>query len=309
MRQSLCPRRAMGKNTMGIKSYVRWLSPVTLAVAVIMIGWGLSVVLGQPVTAWFAASATIAMALLLISAFWQLRGSFTAIAALALAAAVVARLFSILRLNPPASIASLNAQDLDLLVATGPGVPGFELLGWFLGALVFVQFILRAASVAASADSREASLNAEALTFIRVYVGLMFVPHFGSHILGGPFQFNIYTLYFASLGLHLPAMQVLLAGSVELITAIGLVLGLFTRPVALLGSVYLLLSMLWGGHFQIGYVWALPEGGYEFGVFWAAMIAVFAVVGGGPHSVDRIVRQSDFQNRWPWLRPARLLFF
>jgi putative oxidoreductase len=29
----------------------------------------------------------------------------------------------------------------------------------------------------------------------------------------------------------------------------------------------LLMSMLLGGHFQIGYVWALPEGGYEFGVF------------------------------------------
>jgi putative oxidoreductase len=44
--------------------------------------------------------------------FWQLRGSFTAIAALALATAVVSRLFSILRLNPPASIEGLNAQDL-----------------------------------------------------------------------------------------------------------------------------------------------------------------------------------------------------
>jgi len=281
-------------------NHVRWLRRVTLAVAIIMIGWGASVVLGQPVTAWFTASATIWMALLLISALWQLRGSFTAIAALALATAVVSRLFSILRLNPPASIAGLTPQDLDLLVATGPGVPGFELLGWFLGALVFVQFILRAA--------RESSLNDAALTFIRVYLGLMFVPHFGSHILGGPFQFNIYTLYFASLGLHLPAMQVLLAGSVELVTAIGLVLGLFTRPVALLGSVYLLLSMLWGGHFHIGYVWALPEGGYEFGVFWAAMIAVFAVIGGGPLSVDNTIRQSDFQNRWPRLRAARLLF-
>jgi len=177
-----------------------------------------------------------------------------------------------------------------------------------LGALVFVQFILRAKSAAASAGSREAWLDTAALTFIRIYVGLMFVPHFGSHVLGGPFQFKIYTLYFASLGLHLPAMQVLLAGSVELITAIGLVLGLFTRPVALPGSVYLLMSMLWGGHFQIGYVWALPEGGYEFGVFWAVMIAVFAVLGGGPLSVDNAVRQSDFQNRWPRLRAARLLF-
>jgi len=66
-------------------------------------------------------SAAIWIALLLISAVWQLRGSCTAIAALALAAAVVARLFGVLRLNPPASIAGLNPQDLDLLVATGPG--------------------------------------------------------------------------------------------------------------------------------------------------------------------------------------------
>src|SRR5438876_9340995 len=272
-----------------IDDSARWLRQVTLAVALIMIGWGASVVLRQPVTGWFAASSTIWMALLLIAALWQLRGSFTAIAATALATAVVARLFSVLRLNPPASIAGLRPEDLDLLVATGPGVPGFELLGWFLGALVLTQFILRAA--------RESSLNVAALTFIRVYVGLMFVPHFGSHILGGPFQFKIYTLYFASLGLHLPAMQVLLAGSVELITAIGLVLGLFTRPVALLGSVYLLMSMLWGGHFHIGYVWALPEGGYEFGVFWAVMVAVFAALGGGPLWVDNTIRESDFQNR------------
>src|SRR5438552_5783904 len=266
-----------------IDDYVRWLSRVTLAVAIIMIVYGSSVLLGQPVTGWFATSATIWMALLLLSAFWQLRGSFTAIAALALATAVVSRLFSVLRLNPPASIAGLTPQDLDLLVATGPGVPGFELLGWFLGALVFVQFILRAASVAAAADSRESSLNASALMFMRVYVGLMFVPHFGSHILGGPFQFEIYTLYFASLGIALPAIQVALAGSIELISAVGLTLGLFTRPVALLASVYLLMSMFLGGHFQIGYVWALPDGGYEFGVFWAAMIAVFAVLGGGQY--------------------------
>ena len=57
---------------MGIDDHARWVSRVTLAVAIIMIGWGLSVVLSQPVTAWFAASATIWMALLLISALWRL---------------------------------------------------------------------------------------------------------------------------------------------------------------------------------------------------------------------------------------------
>jgi putative oxidoreductase len=282
-----------GTDAMKIDDYARLLSRVTLAVAIVMIAWGLSVVLRQPVTAWFATSATIWMALLLVSALWQLRGSFTAIAALALATAVVSRLFSILRLNPPASIAGLKPEDLDLLVATGPGVPGFQMLGWLLGALVLVQFVLRAASVAAAADSRESSLNASALTFIRVYVGLMFVPHFGSHVLGGPFQFEIYTLYFASLGMPMPAIQVALAGSVEIISAIGLTLGFFTRPVALLGSVYLLMSMLLGGHFTIGYVWALPDGGYEFGVFWAAMIAVFAVLGGGRDSADRKLWRAE----------------
>ncbi len=290
---SLQSKYNSGAGATRIEESASWLSRVTLVVAIIMIGWSLKVILTQPVTAWFAASTTIWMAVLLLSATWNLRGSFPAIAALALATAVVSRLFSILRLNPPVSIAGLKPDDLDLLVATGPGVPGFEPLGWFLGALVFIQFILRAASVAASSDSREASLNDSALMFIRVYVGLMFVPHFGSHILGGPFQFKIYTLYFESLGIQMPAMQVALAGSIELISAVGLTLGLFTRPVALLGSVYLLMSMLLGGHFQIGYVWALPEGGYEFGVFWAAVIAVFAVVGGGRNSVDRQLWRSE----------------
>src|SRR5258707_10936709 len=163
---------------MTIDNSGHWVRRVTLAVALIMIAWGSSVVLSQPVTAWFAASATIWMALLLIAALWQLRGSFLAIAALALATAVVSRLFSILRLHPPADIAGLKPDDLDLLVATGPGVPGFAILGSFLGALVFVQFILRAASVAASSDSPKISLNELALTFIRIYVGLMFVAYF-----------------------------------------------------------------------------------------------------------------------------------
>jgi putative oxidoreductase len=277
--------------------YARWLSRVTLVVAIVMIGWGSSVILVQPVTAWFSASTTVCMALLLISAIWHLRGSFLAIAALALTTTVVSRLFSILNLNPPTSIVGLKPDDLDLLVATGPGVPGFELLGWFLGALVFVQFILRSASIVAAADSRGEALNTSALFFIRVYVGLMFVPHLGSHILGGPFQFKIYTLYFESLGLHSAAMQVALAGTIELVCAVGLSLGFFTRPVALLGSVYLLMSMLWGGHFQIGYVWALPNGGYEFGVFWAAMIAVFAALGGGRYSADKDLWQSKSSRR------------
>src|SRR6266404_9026414 len=130
---SLQAPRNSTKGTTSIDDYARRLSRVTLVVAVIMIGWGSRVVLTQPVTAWFVVSATVWMALLLISAIWQLRGSFPAIAALALATAVVSRLFSILRLNPPADIAGLKPDDLDLLVATGPGVPGVSDFGLVSG--------------------------------------------------------------------------------------------------------------------------------------------------------------------------------
>ncbi len=59
---------------MNIDKYVHWVSRLTVAVAVIMIGWGSSVLLGQPVTAWFAASTTIWMGLLLIAVFAVLGG-------------------------------------------------------------------------------------------------------------------------------------------------------------------------------------------------------------------------------------------
>jgi len=137
---------------MRIDDSAHLLSRIILTVAVVMVVWGAIIDLGQPVTSWFAATSSIAMALLVLSSFWQLRGSLPSIAAIALATAVVSRLFSILRLYPPASLAGMRPDDLDLQVATGPGIPHFAMLGWFLGALVFVHFILRASS-AASSDS------------------------------------------------------------------------------------------------------------------------------------------------------------
>jgi len=276
-----------------------WLGTAIAIAALGMVGWAGAVLLREPVTQWFAISASTWMVLLVVTALWQLRGSVLAIVAFALSTAVIARLFSILRVHPPASIVGMTADQLDLQVATGPGIEGFELLGWVMGALVFARF-LSVARVALVASGTQTWPHATtAMTFIRIYLGLMFVPHFCSHVLGGPFQFEVYTVYFQSLGIHMPAAQVLLAGTVEIITAVGLVLGFLTRPVAVLGSVYLLISMFLGGHFHIGYVWALPEGGYEFGVFWAAMIAVFAVIGGGPLSADREVLQ------WSELRLPR----
>jgi putative oxidoreductase len=279
-------------------------------VAGVVIAWGVTVLLTQPVTRWFATSASLWMTFLLVALLANLRRrSVIALSAAALGTAVVGRLFSTLRLGAAATPTGTSVNDLDLFVATGPGIPGFGYLALFLGALLFAQFVLSAIEdVQSSASERQLGLQTWALTFIRIYVGLMFVPHVGGHLFGGPAQFSIYTLYFDSLGMPFPAVGLGLAGVIELVSALGLALGLFTRPVAFLAATYLLISMWLGGHFTIGYVWVLPDGGYEFGVFWAVIIAVFSVVGGGRLSVDNIVRQTDFQHRWPRLRAARFLF-
>jgi putative oxidoreductase len=280
-----------------------------LAVAVLMIAWGAIVLHRQAVTSWFSASAAIWMVLLLASALWLLRGSFTALAATGLTSAVVGRLFSTLQIGASASGSGASPSDLLLQVETGPGIYGYGYLGLLLGMLLLSQFILLAIdAVRSSKDERELLAQTWALTFVRLCVGLMFEPHFVGHIFAGPHQFGIYTQYFAGLGLPLPVAQLVLAGTVEVIAAIGLSLGLCTRIIACLGAIYLFLTMLLGGHFSIGYVWILPDGGYEFGMFWAIITAVFIVRGGGRISVDNLIRQIQFFERRPELRTAYLLF-
>jgi putative oxidoreductase len=294
---------------MSINDHLRWMQRASLAIAVIMIVWGASRLHDQAITPWFSISAVAWMVMLLASALWLLRGSFFALAAAGLTTTLVGRLFSTVQVGAPLNGSGASPSDLLLQVETGSGIPGYGYLGLLLGILLLSQFILHAIdAIRSSKDDRELLIQTWALTFVRLYVGLMFVPHFVGHIFAGPHQFGIYTQYFAGLGLPFPAVQLVLAGAVEVIVAIGLSLGLCTRVMAFLGAFYLFLTMLLGGHFSIGYVWILPNGGYEFGVFWAVMSAVFIITGGGRISVDNLIRQIRFFEHRPRLRIAYLLF-
>jgi putative oxidoreductase len=214
------------------------------------------------------------------------------LAATGLATSVVGRLFSTVQPLDVPSGPGTGAADLLLQVETGPSLPGFGLLSAVLGMLVLAQFVAFAIDdVRAGRETHQALIQTWVLTFIRLYVGLMFVPHFVGHILAGPHQFEIYTRYFAGLGLPVPPAQLVLAGTVELATTIGLVFGLWTRLAALVGAIYLFLTMLLGGHFSIGYVWILPDGGYEFGIFRSVIVGLFMIVGGGVISLDDMIRR------------------
>jgi len=109
--------------------------------------------------------------------------------------------------EPSASIAGLSAQDLDLQVATGPGVP-LRIAGagcWAF--LCWVHFVLRAASVEAPAFAGKPPAMWAALTFNQDLCRLMFVL---TSVVTSSAPVPIQHLHplFCEPCLHSPAMQV-----------------------------------------------------------------------------------------------------
>ncbi|MBY0466332.1 MAG: DoxX family protein [Burkholderiales bacterium] len=263
---------------------------VGAALSLIVAALGLQFVLTAPVTAWFTASAVLwivamlaAMAVAVAVAVAKKHGLFAVIAAL-FATIMVGRLFGTLRMAGGEN----TTNDPLLLAETGPGVPSVMWTSTVL-AMVLTLWIVNFIRTHRS-DTPWGLVTDETwgLFFVRNYVGMMFIAHFSGHIFAGPAQFAIFEGYFGSIGLKPAAAMVVLAGVSEVIAGIGLCLGLYTRFAALVGATFLYLSMLWGNHFPVGYIWILPTGGWEFGIFWAAMVACFIVLGGGTVSLDRV---------------------
>ncbi|UAJ10572.1 DoxX family protein [Glacieibacterium megasporae] len=204
----------------------------------------------------------------------------------------VGRLLSTTWLIP----AGQPAPRLSVLILgeTGPGVPLFEPLTVVLVAVALIYVLAQAhRSITKGCEGTCFSSSDWLTATLRTYVGLMFISHFTGHVLAGPIPFDAFVGYFGKVGMPLPEASVVLAGLVEITVCVGLAFGLLTRIVAILGTFYLLFTVWIGGHFSIGYSWALPEGGWEFPVLWAFLVALFGIFGAGPISLDaRLARRS-----------------
>jgi putative oxidoreductase len=115
-------------------------------------------------------------------------------------------------------------------------------------------------------------LNAIVFTVLRVGAGLLFIEHGVQKLFG-------------MLGGHTEPLTSRLgvAGVLESVGGLLLIVGLFTRPVALI----LLLEMLVAFatvHFPMG-GWPVQNQG-ELALLYALIFAVLAVHGGGPLSID-----------------------
>lgn len=126
-------------------------------------------------------------------------------------------------------------------------------------------------------DARTAPYAALAL---RVGLGLLFLAHAGLKIFtftpAGTAQF------FGSLGL--PGVLAYAVIAAEVIGGVALLLGVYTRDVAL-GLTPILLGAIATVHGPAGFFFTAENGGWEFPAFWALALVVQALLGGGAYSL------------------------
>lgn len=119
---------------------------------------------------------------------------------------------------------------------------------------------------------------------VRVFTGLMLIPHgmqklfgaFGGGGISGTAEF------LESVGYTPGLFWAWVLAVLETFGGLALVLGLFTRPVALL--VFIFMANAVAFHMPNGFFW--NRGGYEYPLFWAAMALFCMVRGGGRWSLD-----------------------
>jgi putative oxidoreductase len=121
-------------------------------------------------------------------------------------------------------------------------------------------------------------------TFVRIVVGVMFLMHVSAKFKIGASA--VAANIFAKNGFEPALAWAYLTMFIELFGGVCLVVGLFTRFVAAVLAIEMLIALLFV-HLPRGY--AASSGGYEYVLLIGAVCFVLAIRGGGPYSVDRLV--------------------
>lgn len=126
---------------------------------------------------------------------------------------------------------------------------------------------------------------------LRVVAGIIFSAHgsqklfawFGGYGLDGTGQ------WMESIGLAPGFLMALLAGSAEFFGGILLILGLLTRPAALMLAFTMVIAIV-SVHIDNGLF--MSNNGYEFGLALLAMSAALVIQGSGRFSLDNIIAKK-----------------
>ena len=123
-----------------------------------------------------------------------------------------------------------------------------------------------------------------AYAFMRFVTGAILVPHGVQKVFFG--SIARYTQTIAAKGLPLPELLAYLTFFTELVGAICLAIGLFTRIAAAMICVEMTV-IVFVFQWQYGYFWT--NRGYEYAALWALLCLAIFFKGGGRYSVDRFI--------------------
>jgi len=131
-----------------------------------------------------------------------------------------------------------------------------------------------------------------AALLLRLTLGVLFLAHASLKIFvftpAGTAQF------FGSIGL--PPELAYLIMTVEVLSGVALILGVWTRYAALAG-IPILLGAIFSVHGAAGFFFTNPKGGWEFPAFWVIALATQALLGDGAYALrpSRDVAAADGQ--------------
>jgi putative oxidoreductase len=121
---------------------------------------------------------------------------------------------------------------------------------------------------------------------IRVAVGWNLLMHGWGKIMSGPTEG--FLKGYTDMGFTPPAFWFWASTTVETLSGVALILGLFTRVFAAAAAIELLIITI--TYWDNGFSWM--KRGYEYTLLWGLICFAIALRGGGPYSLDRKLRRE-----------------
>jgi len=125
---------------------------------------------------------------------------------------------------------------------------------------------------------------------LRIPVGIILAAHGAQKLFGwfGGYGLEGTGQWMASIGFEPGYLMALLAGSAEFFGGIALILGLLTRPAALLAAFTMLMAMT----VHIGNGMFVSNNGYEFALTLLAATVALTIQGAGSYAVDNAIAKN-----------------
>jgi uncharacterized membrane protein YphA (DoxX/SURF4 family) len=112
----------------------------------------------------------------------------------------------------------------------------------------------------------------DGFNILRIICGLFFIPHIVGKFTE-PKALELFGVY----GFKPPRFWLLVACGIEIVLTIGLVFGILTRYVAILGAIHLFVAA--AATYRHNHKWLWHIGGVEYCIFWAICCIVVAMHG------------------------------